>query len=195
MHRAAVAVRAALELPVELGHQLIWVSPFRQRVAVRAVGRGDHVAVAEGAADADCNCLLADRDMQEPGQIARAKTLLDLLLEPPNEKHLAEELAQRLLRDPAALLDFRHWRDSTLRAMTLVEQFRELESRLPEAWDTARLRLTVPDEADCERAAALLGPLNPGRRGEVIHIELARRAGFGADRVRALLRRVDSQGV
>ena len=79
--------------------------------------------------------------------------------------------------------------------MALVEQFQAIESRLPAAWDTARFRLTVPDEGDGERAAALLGPLNPGRHGEVIHLELARRAGFGGDRVRALLRRLDSEGI
>ena len=44
VHRAAVAVRAALELAVELGHQLVRVRPLGERVPVRAVGRGDHVA-------------------------------------------------------------------------------------------------------------------------------------------------------
>src|SRR6266480_3499382 len=98
--------------------------------------------------------------------IAGRETLLDLLLETPDQEHLPKELAQRLVRDPATLLDFRHGRDSTLRAMALVEQFRRLESGLPDGWQSARLRLVIPDEGDCARAAALLGPTNPGRRGK-----------------------------
>ena len=43
--------------------------------------------------------LLADRDVQEPGQLAGAEPLLDLLLEPADEQHLAEEAAQHLLGD------------------------------------------------------------------------------------------------
>jgi hypothetical protein len=79
--------------------------------------------------------------------------------------------------------------------MPLVDQFREVEAAFPEAWDTVRLRLTIPDEGECERAAALLGPVNPGRHGKVIHVELDRRAGIGPDRIRALLRRLDSEGI
>lgn len=79
--------------------------------------------------------------------------------------------------------------------MALVGQFRELEARLPEGWEQARLRLTVPDEGDCERAAFLLAPANPGRLGQVIHLVLARRGGVGPDRIRSLLRRVDEEGI
>ena len=39
VHRAAVAVRAALHLPVELGHDRVRVRAARERVPVRAVGR------------------------------------------------------------------------------------------------------------------------------------------------------------
>ncbi len=59
MHRAAVAVRAALGLPVQLGHQLVRVGAFRERVAVRAVRRRDHIAVRERAAHADGDRLPA----------------------------------------------------------------------------------------------------------------------------------------
>jgi hypothetical protein len=78
--------------------------------------------------------------------------------------------------------------------VAFVEQFREIETRLPEAWQSARLRLTIPDDGDCARAAALLGPTNPGRRGKVIHFEMAR-GGVGADRIRGLLRRLDAEGI
>ena len=96
VHRAAVAVAAALDLPVELGHELVRVRALRERVPVRAVRRGDHVVVLERAADADRDRLLADRDVEEAGQLAGAEALLDLLLEAADEEHLAEEVLERV---------------------------------------------------------------------------------------------------
>ena len=49
VHRAAVAVRAALDLPVELGHDRVRVRAARERVPVRAVRRGEDVAVLHRA--------------------------------------------------------------------------------------------------------------------------------------------------
>ena len=65
VHRAAVAVRAALDLPVELGHQRVRVRAARERVPVRAMGGAEDVAVLHRRADADLGRLLADRDVQE----------------------------------------------------------------------------------------------------------------------------------
>jgi len=80
--------------------------------------------------------------------------------------------------------------------MSLVEQFGPLASSLPEGWQSARLRLIVAEERDSARAAALLGPTNPGHRGRVINFTTARRgAGVGPDRIRELLRRLDSEGI
>jgi hypothetical protein len=80
--------------------------------------------------------------------------------------------------------------------MSLVEQFGRLASSLPEGWQSARLRLIVADERDSARAAALLGPTNPGHRGKVINFSSARRgAGVGPDQIRGLLRRLDSEGI
>ena len=70
--------------------------------------RGDHIALVERAADAHGAGLLPDRDVQEPGQLARAEALLDLLLEAPDQEHLAQKLAQCLLVEGAFLLDLRH---------------------------------------------------------------------------------------
>ena len=66
---------------------------------MRAVRRGEHVAVLHRAADADADGLLADRDVQEAGQLAGAEPLLDLLLEAADEQHVAQELRQLLLRE------------------------------------------------------------------------------------------------
>jgi hypothetical protein len=94
------------------------------------------------------------------------------------------------------LLDFGHEADSTLPVVALVDQFWQLERGLSDDWEAARLRLTVPDDGDCARAAALLGPTNPGRRGKVINFLCARRGGgVGLDRIRDLLRRIDREGI
>jgi hypothetical protein len=80
--------------------------------------------------------------------------------------------------------------------MSLVGDWQEVERSLPEGWENARLRLTIPDEGDCDRAAALLGPANPGRRGKVIRFFTARRgAGPSSEMIRNLLRRIDAQGI
>jgi hypothetical protein len=80
--------------------------------------------------------------------------------------------------------------------VALVDRLREIERRLPEDWETARIRLNVPDDGDCARAAALLGPLNPGRRGKLINFVMTRRGGVaGEDRVRSLLRRLETEGI
>lgn len=80
--------------------------------------------------------------------------------------------------------------------MRLVEQWRGIEAGLPENWDDARLLLTIPDEGDCDRAAFLLGPTNPGRRGKLIRFFCARRgAGPSPEHVRRLLRRLDAERI
>ena len=80
--------------------------------------------------------------------------------------------------------------------MALVDQFRGLTASLPDDWQVARLRLTVEDESEAARAAAVLGPTNPGRRGRTIHFQCARHGiGLGADRVSGLLRRLDQERV
>jgi hypothetical protein len=58
------------------------------------------------------------------------------------------------------------------------------------------LLLTVGDDARCDRAAALLGPANPGRVGKKIRFTAARRgAGIAPDGMRRLLRRLDDEGI
>jgi len=83
-----------------------------------------------------------------------------------------------------------------LRSVGLVEQFNAIERDLPDRWGSARLRLTIADDARCDRAAALLGPANPGRLGKQIRFGTARGgAGIGPDAVRRLLRRLDTDGI
>jgi hypothetical protein len=80
--------------------------------------------------------------------------------------------------------------------MALVDQWRAIVSGLPERWGDAVLRLSVEHEGDCDRAAALLGPANPGRHGKTITFYSARRgAGTAPDLVRRLLARIDAERI
>jgi hypothetical protein len=82
-----------------------------------------------------------------------------------------------------------------LSQMTLVDQWRVTEESLPEGWGSARLRLIVSDRSKAERAAALLGPANPGRYGSFVSFEVARRGGGPSPNlVRRLLARLDAEG-
>src|SRR5581483_3754427 len=152
VHRAAVAVRAALELSVELGHQLVRMRAAGERVRMRAVRRGEDVTVLHRLAHADRDRLLADRDVQEAGQLAGAEPLLDLLLEVPDEQHLAQELAQPFLRESGfPAFNSGHEPEFMLQSVRLVEQWQRIEQELPEGWSDARLELTVTDAARADR--------------------------------------------
>jgi hypothetical protein len=80
--------------------------------------------------------------------------------------------------------------------VTLVGRFNEIESELPGDWAEATLVLVVPDAGRCGRAAALLGPTNPGRLGSRIRFTTTRHGGgVGPEGVRRLLRRLDQEGI
>jgi hypothetical protein len=74
--------------------------------------------------------------------------------------------------------------------MRVVDQFREIEARLPPEWADVRLVLTVDDPERAERVAALLGPLGPGRAGNRVQLTVPR-AGGRVELLRRLLTRVD----
>jgi hypothetical protein len=62
--------------------------------------------------------------------------------------------------------------------VSLRRQWRIVQSKLPDGWEHARLALTLTNPKRLDRAAALLGPLTPGRAGETLRIE-ATRGGLG----------------
>ena len=83
-----------------------------------------------------------------------------------------------------------------LSPVALVDDWRAIEAGLPPGWDAARLRLVVEHDGDCARAAALLGPANPGRHGKVVSFAAARRGvGSSPDLLRRLLARLDREGI
>jgi hypothetical protein len=78
----------------------------------------------------------------------------------------------------------------------LVERFNEIVRELPDDWADASLSLTVEDHDERNRAAALLGPLNPGRSGSTLRFATGRRGeGASPDRMRRLLTRLDEAGI
>jgi hypothetical protein len=80
--------------------------------------------------------------------------------------------------------------------VTLVADWRKIASELPAAWDDARLKLTVDDETEAARAAALLGGASPFRRGKEIHLYAGRAGrGIAPDLLARLLRRLDREGI
>ena len=78
-----------------------------------------------------------------------------------------------------------------LSLVALVGQWWAIVRSLPEGWGEVRLRLTLQDEAQAARAAALLGPANPARRGKVIWLYVSRLGGgTGPELIDRLLRRL-----
>jgi hypothetical protein len=83
-----------------------------------------------------------------------------------------------------------------LSLVALVDQWRAIVDALPEGWGEARLRLLVDQDAQAARAAALLGPLNPGRHGSAITFSAARRGTDSSpELVRRLLARLDAERI
>jgi hypothetical protein len=81
-----------------------------------------------------------------------------------------------------------------LRPVSLVDQWLETVRALPENWADARMRLTIEGDG-AERAAAILAPLNPARRQNVIRFYVTRRGGASAAMVQRLLARIDDQRI
>ncbi|HSC48801.1 MAG TPA: hypothetical protein VLD16_00950 [Gaiellaceae bacterium] len=80
--------------------------------------------------------------------------------------------------------------------MALVDQWRAIADGLPGDWAAARLRLTLTERGRAERAAALLGPANPGLYASFVTFQVARGgAGTSAELARRLLARLDAERI
>ena len=83
-----------------------------------------------------------------------------------------------------------------LRLVRLVDQWERIAAELPDGWGDARLTLAVDDRAQLDRAASLLGPLNPGRRrGELRFFTARNGTATRPDNLRRLLRGLDEERV
>jgi hypothetical protein len=80
--------------------------------------------------------------------------------------------------------------------VALVESFARIQQRLPSGWTRARLKLAVSDPSLADRAAWLMGPTTPGRRGGDLFFVTGRDGtAAGVDHVRRLLRKLDDEGI
>jgi hypothetical protein len=83
--------------------------------------------------------------------------------------------------------------------MGLVEDWRRIERVLPPDWEEARLSLSIRDRDRLDRAAALLGPANPGRSPGEVRFSARRGSGAGAgvgpEAVARLLARLEREAV
>jgi hypothetical protein len=83
-----------------------------------------------------------------------------------------------------------------LRVVRLADQWKEILGGLPDGWGRAHLRLTLDDPADGTRAAAVLAPVNPVRRGKVLSFDAARGESAALpELVMRLLQRLDNEGI
>ncbi len=92
VHRAALALAEPRRLAEELGHGGVEVRSFCKAVAVAAVRRRDPVVVTERGAHTDRDGLLAERGVNEPGDLGGAIEGRDALLERADETHPSEQL-------------------------------------------------------------------------------------------------------
>ena len=79
--------------------------------------------------------------------------------------------------------------------MSLAQRWERISASLPDDWERAELRLPVGDPAMRDRAAALLGPLAPGRTGDELRFVVSRGSGVGPEAARRLLQRLDEEGI
>lgn len=83
-----------------------------------------------------------------------------------------------------------------LRLLNLVDQFNAIVREAGDDWAALRLEFTVADGTRRARAAALLGPANPGLSRDKIRFAVVQRgAGIGPDAARRLLRRLVRDGI
>jgi hypothetical protein len=80
--------------------------------------------------------------------------------------------------------------------MTGARTWEEVERLLPAGWSEARLAIRVDDPPQLGRAAAILGPLNPGRSGEALILELVNGGGTnGPEAVKRALARLIAERI
>lgn len=76
--------------------------------------------------------------------------------------------------------------------MKLVDQWTQIEDRLPADWEEIRLTLTTEQPSDFARAAQVLGPMNAGRVGSTLVLHVRRVGGAqGPTAARRLFGRLD----
>jgi hypothetical protein len=78
--------------------------------------------------------------------------------------------------------------------VSVAEQYRELQSRLPADWADARFVLNVDDASRADRAASMLTAFQPGRVGGQVRFSVPRRGGR-LEQARRMMERIDREGI
>ena len=80
--------------------------------------------------------------------------------------------------------------------MPLAERWNRVEQGLDPRWTEVTLSLAIRDGAARSRAAALLGPAQPGVGATLIRFNVSTQGtGIGPEAARRLLRRIDQEGI
>jgi hypothetical protein len=79
--------------------------------------------------------------------------------------------------------------------MRAVDQWKLIEAELPGSWEEARLVFAVEDASTVSAAAAVLGPLGPGRVGGEVRFHVRSSGSGGAQTLTNLLTRLDRKRV
>jgi hypothetical protein len=81
-------------------------------------------------------------------------------------------------------------------AVPLVDRWNRVEQGLDPRWTEVTLSLAIRDGAARSRAAALLGPAQPGVGATLIRFNVSTQGtGIGPEAARRLLRRIDQEGI
>lgn len=78
--------------------------------------------------------------------------------------------------------------------MRAADQWQTIAESLPSGWAEAELAFVVEDPHEAAAAAAVLGPLGPGRTGGTLRLRVAREGGE-QERLRNLLERLDRKRI
>jgi hypothetical protein len=79
--------------------------------------------------------------------------------------------------------------------MRAVDQWELIEQNLPDDWEDATISFVPEDSRDTAAAAAVLGPLGPGRFGAELRLQIQRTGGGGPAALRNLVRRLDRKRI
>ena len=134
---------------------------------------------------------------RKPGQLAGAETLLDLLLEPADEEHLAVQAAELLLRQAAALLrfDLRHEGQSMLRLWVWRSSGTASCGRFPRAGTRPRCASSCPRRGSAIVQRRCSGRSRPAASRDHVRFVVSRDSGVGPDAARRLLANLDEEGI
>jgi hypothetical protein len=80
--------------------------------------------------------------------------------------------------------------------VSFVSQWNAIARDLPRDWSEADLRATIEHDGEVDRAAALLGPVSPGRSGRQFRLFSSRRGpGLGPEALARALGRLDRERI